>query len=301
MYKYLVMIVPKIIWQISGGCTHECWYCLPKYRNNPNYRHLDDYLKVINLIQNHGERSKFTKFSWKFKGGEPLQFPNFNIILREVKSKESQVALETSGEDNWFNILEIIEFLDRVELTHHYWQNESVLNYIIDLTKERNIDLKIKIPMLPGKMRDCVDKADSLKAQGINVEEQLLSDEYNQTISNYSLLDYNIYYRRPEDWAPPPPPSLEPEAAVDSMPPSTPVWVDPRIDDGAPKYTGKPCYAGVDYLYIDSKGFASGSDCGGRMIDNVFSDGWTPPDMPFPCPMLFCRSHNDYQNIRIPK
>lgn len=282
------MIVPKIIWQISGGCTHDCWYCLPKYRNNPNYRHLDDYLKVINLIQNHGERSKFTKFSWKFKGGEPLQFPNFNIILREVKSKKSQVALETSGEDNWFNILEIIEFLDRVELTHHYWQNESVLNYIIDLTKERSIDLKIKIPMLPGKMRDCVAKSEQLKEQGINIEELLLHDEQHQPLAQYTGLDYNIYYRRAEDYVPPPPPSPQ-------------GWVDPRIDDGAPSYTGKPCYAGVDYLFIDSKGFSQGSECNGRMTGNVFEEDWLPPDLPFPCPMLFCRSNSDKTNIRIPK
>ena len=282
------MIIPKIIWQISGGCTHQCWYCLTKYRNNPDYRPLDDYLYVIDKLQNHGERANFSKMYWKFNGGEPLQFPNFNIILKEVKKKDSIVSVETSGEETWFNLLEVVDYLNNVELTHHYWQNESVLNYIIDLTKERGIKLKIKIPMLPGKIFECIAKSDGLRDQGIAVDEILLIKDDGQPLDEYSLVDYNRFYRRPDDWTPPPPPS--PRA-----------WVDPRIDDGAPSYTGKPCYAGVDYLYISSKGFTTSSDCNGRMVGNVFDPGWLPPDDAFPCPMLFCRSNTDYQNIRIPK
>jgi organic radical activating enzyme len=282
------MIVPKIIWQISGGCSHSCWYCLPKYRNNPDFRPLDDYLYVIDKLQNHGDRIKFPKMYWKFNGGEPLQFPNFNIILRQVKSKDSIVKIETSGEDNWFALLEVIDYLNAVELTHHYWQNQNVLNYIIDLSKERNIDLKIKIPMLPGKMRDCIRLSEELKAQGNNVDEILLVKEDSQPLNEYSMLDFNLFNRRPEDWVPPPPPSPT-------------GWVDPRVDDGAPSYTGKPCYAGVDYIYISSKGFTNSSDCNGRMLGNVFESGWLPADTPFPCPMMFCRSNNDHNNIRIPK
>ena len=279
------MITPKIIWQISGQCTHECWYCLSKYRNNPYFKTTDEYLNVINLLQNYGARSSIPKLSWKFKGGEPLQFPNFNLLLKEIKSKESHVAVETAGGTSWFDIMEISGNIDELIFTYHYWQNESVLNYIIDSMQEEKKKLKVIVPMLPKKIQECRDLANSIQDRNVNIEEQLLLNDVGAPIEEYSLRDLNIFYRRPEDWVPPPPENT--------------VWVDPRIDDGSPVYTGQPCWAGVDYLYIDSKGFAKGSECGGREIFNVFEPGWTPPDSPFPCSMLFCRSDNDKKNIRI--
>lgn len=282
------MTTPKIIWQISGQCTHECWYCLPKYRNNPYYKTTDEYLKVIDLLQNHGNRASIPTMKWKFKGGEPLQFPNFNILLKQIKSKDSFITVETSGGTSWFDFMEISNNIDALILTYHYWQNESVLDYIVDTMQEQEKKLRVVIPMLPGKMKECKNHAKSLRDKGINVKEQLLLTETGMHIGNYSLADLNIFYERDENWVPP-------EASA----PTAPVWVDPRIDDGAPVYTGKPCWAGVDYLYISSKGFTSGSECGGRDIGNVFEPGWVPPDTAFSCPMLFCRSNFDKQNIRI--
>lgn len=284
------MITPKIIWQISGHCTHECWYCLPKYRNNPYYKTTDEYLHVIDLLQNYGQRSNIPKMKWKFKGGEPLQFPNFNIILKQIKTKDSYIAVETSGGTSWFDLMEISGNIDALILTYHDWQNESVLDYIIDTMQEQEKDLKIKIPMLPGKMKECKDIAKSIQDRGVAVDEQLLKNTEGIVISNYSMKDLNIYYGRAEDWMPP-----EEDPSI----PTSPVWIDPRIDDGAPVYTGKPCWAGVDYMYISSKGFAAGSECGGRDMGNVFDPGWTPPDSAFPCSMLFCRSNFDKNNIRI--
>lgn len=282
------MITPSIIWQISGHCTHECWYCLSKYRNNPFYKTTDEYLHVIDLLQNYGHRTSIPKLKWKFKGGEPLQFPNFNILLKQVKSKNSHLAIETSGGESWFNIMEISELVDELIITHHYWQNETVLSYIIDTMKEQEKKLKVIIPMLPDKIQECRNKVIALRDNGVNAEELLLLNNQGGVLENYSLKDLNIFYKRPEDWLPPSDP-----------PPAPPVWVDPRIDDGADVMTGKPCWAGVDYLYIDSKGFAKGSECGGRDIFNVFEPGWTPPDLSFACPMLFCRSDADKNNIRI--
>ena len=69
--------------------------------------------------------------------------------------------------------------------------------------------------------------------------------------------------------------------------------------ENSPSYTGKSCYAGVDILRIDHKGFGKGSECGGRPIGNVFEDGWVAPDGPFACTMLWCRSSKDRNTIRI--
>lgn len=291
------MITPKIIWHFSGGCSNECWYCLSKFKNHPYYKTTEEYLHVIDLLQNHGQRASIPKLSWKFKGGEPLQFTNFNILLKQIKTKDSHIAVETSGGNSWFDIMEISGNIDELILTHHYWQNTTVLDYLVDSMQEQNKKIKVFVPMLPDKMYECKDIVKSLKDRGVDTIEQLLLNDQGGAIENYSMRDLNIFYGRPEDWMPPPPPPPVPRGPNDP----DPVWVDPRIDDGAPVYTGKSCWAGVDYMYIDVKGWVRGSDCGGRDLGNVFEPGWTPPDSSFACPMMFCRSAADKQNIRIDK
>lgn len=281
-----MVVTPKIIWQISGGCTHECWYCLSKYRNNPNYKTIEEYLSVVDKLQNYGNRKNIPKLSWKFKGGEVLQFSNLNILLNKIKEKNSYVTVETSGGESWFDILAVIDSIDSVILTHHYWQNITVLDYIIDLCKEKDKKLHVKIPAVPGHVRENKIAVENLTARNVSAELQLLEKTEGGPLDNYSQLDLNIFYGRPDDWIPPPPP-----------PP--PEWFDPAQSHNNPSYTGKPCWAGVDWLYIDSRGFAKGSDCGGRLIDNVFSENWEPPDSAFACPMMFCHHQNDRDNIRI--
>lgn len=277
----------RIIWQISASCTNECWYCLPKYRNNHDFKTTDEYLAVIDKLQNYGQRASIQKISWKFKGGEVLQFSNFNMILSKVKEKKSYVTVETSGGNSWFDVLAIADGIDKIILTHHHWQNISVVDYIIDLCKEKGKELNIIIPAIPGRVRENKDLVQSYIDSGIESKLQLLENSDGTAISNYSMLDLNIFYGRPDDWMP------------EEPPPAPPVWFDPSLSHGNPSYTGKPCWAGVDWLYIDSKGFAKGSECGGRDIGNVFWENWTPPDVAFPCSMMYCHNENDRKNIRI--
>lgn len=296
-------IIPKITWQISGGCSYDCWYCPSHYRNNPNYKTLDQYLFVVDKIQNHGDRKSIPFLNWRFNGGEPLNFTNFNILLRQVKSKACQITLETSGGDNWFDLLEIIQYVDNLVISHHYWQNETVLSYAIDLCKEQSKSIQVIIPLVPGKIRETREKIALLKDSGVDVIEQHLLEGRHGLHEKYSLRDLNLIYGRPEDWTPPPPappskPVVTTVTTVQTAKPD-PFWVDPRISNGSPSYTGKVCWAGVDWLVIDSKGFTKGSECGGRDIGNVFDHDWLPPDIPFTCPMMYCHHRSDRDNIRI--
>ena len=232
----MCMIIPKIIWNFSGSCNNDCWYCHSTFRNYPYYKTTEEYLHVIDLIQNHGQRSLIPKMNWKFKGGEPLQFTNFNILLKQIKTKDSHITIETSGGNSWFDILEVSGNVDELILTHHYWQNETVLDYLIDFMQEQDKKIKVFVPMLPDKINECRAIVQGLKDRGVEAIEQLLLNEQGGSIEKYSLRDLNIYYRRPEDWTPPPP--APPVPRDPNLP--DPVWVDPRIDDGAPVYTGKP-------------------------------------------------------------
>ena len=105
--------------------------------------------------------------------------------------------------------------------------------------------------------------------------------------SLYSKKDKNLIRGLPEDYEEPP-----------YIPgPYIPLNEPPK--DNSPSYTGKLCYAGIDILNIDHKGFVTASECGGRPSGNIFEEGWTAPNEPFLCPMLWCRSKNDQERIRV--
>lgn len=277
----------EIRWKLNSYCEHNCGYCLNKWSGGELNRTLDQYLGVVEKLQNtryqHGDKIK-----WVIGGGEPLHFPNLNLLLKKIKEKNSYIRLDTSGGDSWFGIMEIINYIDYLKVTHHYWQNPSVLEYIIDICKENNKKLRILVPLIPGKIKEGKEKVQELTAFGIGVEEQILKNEDGNFWHGYSMADINEIHGLPKDYEAPP-----------VAPVSVYVPLNEPPKDDSPSFTGKQCYAGIDYLLINNKGFAVGSDCGGRDIGNVFDPNWQAPGSSFACPMLWCRSIGDRARIRI--
>lgn len=276
----------EINWKLNSYCEYKCSYCRSGWSGGELIKTLDEYLNAVDQLQTtrypYGDRIK-----WILGGGEPLNFPNLNLLLQKIKSKPSQVRLDTSGGDSWFGVMEIINYVDIFRVTHHYWQNVSVLDYIIDTCKENEKKLKIIIPLLPGKILEGKEKVAELINQGIDAETQSLKTSKGDWWPEYTRKDINLIRGLPEDYEDPP----------YVPPPYVPLNEPPK--DNSPSYTGKLCYAGIDVLLIDHKGFVVSSDCGGRPSGNIFEEGWKAPDAPFACPMLWCRSSNDRERIRI--
>lgn len=279
----------EVYWHLTDQCNIGCDFCPTRYRANTNKRTTDEYLSVISKLQDsrylHAESIK-----WKINGGEPLQFPNLTQLLKLMKSRPSYVRLDTSGGDSWFDLIGTQEYVDHYKVTSHKWQNESVLNFIIDFCKEHDKKLSIIVPLNPGQIFEDRAKVKALTDQGLKAKESILynNNQHGDIWSGYSTVDINRIYNRPDDWVPEP---VKYE----------PVYVDqtkPPIDD-TPSYTGQGCYSGVDYIYISHKGFASGSNCGGRDIGNVFEEGWQAPAGPFPCCVNYCRSSDDRKKLRV--
>jgi organic radical activating enzyme len=276
----------EINWKLNSYCEYGCEYCHGKWSKGSLDKTLDQYLDVIEKLQAtrypHGDKIK-----WLLGGGEPLNFPNLNQLLQKIKEKNSYIRLDTSGGDSWFGIMEIINYVDYFKITHHSWQNVSVLDFIIDNCKEYNKKLRIVVPLLPGKIKEGREHLADLFARGIDVEEQILKNSDGGDWSAYSKKDKNQINFLPDDYEEPP--------RVEA--PYVPLNEPPK--DNSPSYTGKLCYAGIDLIRIDHRGFANGSDCGGRPIGNVFESVWEAPNGPFACPMLWCRSHSDRNEIRV--
>lgn len=284
----------EVHWQLNDICSKDCAYCPTRYKASTTSRGLEEYLTVVRKLRESRYKNAET-ISWKLGGGEPLEFPGIGILLNEIKKQPSRVRIDTSGGDTWFEIMAIKDFVDHIKFTQHHWQNPSVLNFAIDFCKDEGKRLSVVVPLMPGKILEGRTYVEKLLDSGVEAYEQILW-ENNKTGSywiGYSDGDINLINGLPEDWVPPPPVPVDP-----NLP--DPGWVDPRIIQN-PKfvYTGKQCFAGVDYIFIGARGFASASDCGGRELGNVFQDNWVAPDTSFACNMLQCLSKTDRERIRV--
>jgi len=284
----------EVHWLLNGVCNLGCEYCPSRFNNIDNGRNIEEYQVVIRKLQ--ASRYKNAKsIKWKLGGGEPLQFPGLDIVLNEIKKMPSFVRLDTSGGETWFDLMSVINKIDHIKLTQHSWQNPSVLDFTVDLCADNNVRLDVVIPLLPGKIDELRAYIEELKAKGISAHEQILTNDArggNEFWDGYSAKEKLKLAGLPEDWQPVEEPK-DPNAP-------DPNWVDPRIIRNPEfVYTGKQCYAGVDYIFIGAKGFASASSCGGRDIGNVFAADWQAPESSFACPMLQCANERDRKIIRV--
>jgi len=273
------MIEPKyaeIVWALNAYCQHRCTYCPAEYKNGELNYSVDQYLTVIEKFQ-QTRYQHHSKIYWKLGGGEPLHFPYLSIILKKIRERPALVRLDTSGDDTWFCFSRIASLVDCVKLTYHEWQNDDVFESVLEQCTEKNISVSIAVPLLPGKIFESREKVKYFEAQGYSCQEQTLTENDGNPYLGYSLVDENRIFGRPDDFV----------AGRHRH-----QYIDPSVlKTTDPVYTGQPCYAGIDWLQINSKGFASYSQCGSRNEHyNVFDADWQPPNRWFSCTVNQCRS-----------
>ncbi len=275
----------EVTWDLNAYCKFQCSYCQPSFKNGLLDQSVDQYLSIIEKLQ-HTRYQHHSMIHWNIGGGEPLHFPHLSVLLKKIKEKPSVVRLDTSGDDTWFSLYAVINLIDKIKLTYHSWQNDDVFDFILEQCKEKNIEVLIEVPLVPGLIFESREKVNRYKELGYDCQEQILLNVDGQLHLDYSTVDANRIYGRPDNHIPE-------EVAVD--------YIDLRIvNDIDPVYTGMPCYAGVDWIYINHKGFVSYSQCGGRNEPfNVFDPNWQPPGNHFPCTVNQCRSQQDRSKIRI--
>jgi len=282
----------EVKWNLNAHCKFQCSYCDSQFKSGDLNKSADQYLSVIEKLQDT-RYQHHKKIYWKIGGGEPLHFPHLSTILKKIKEKPSIVRLDTSGDDTWFSLYGVLNLIDSLKLTFHPWQNDDVFGFILEQSNEKNIAVEIEVPLAPGLIYESREKVKFFKDQGYNCREQILRDMGGSLHPSYSQVDKNRIFGRPDSWMP------EPIVFVPNQP--DPRHIDLRVvTEPEHVYTGLPCYAGVDWLYINPKGFVSYSQCGGRNEHyNVFDPLWQPPAQHFACTVNQCRNEQDRKKIRI--
>jgi MoaA/NifB/PqqE/SkfB family radical SAM enzyme len=282
----------EVQWDLNGYCKFQCTYCQSQFKTGELKYSIDQYLTVIEKLQS-SRYKHHSKILWRLGGGEPLHYPHLSTILKKIKEKPSITRLSTSGDDNWFTLYGVLNLIDEIELTYHSWQNDDIIDLILEQSKEKNVKVTITIPLIPGHILESREKIKQFKELGYDCNEQVLCNDDGQLYRGYTIIDENRIHGRPDNWLPEP-------VILDPTKPD-PNYVDLSVANTAdPVYTGSPCYAGVDWLHIGPNGFVSYSRCGGRSEHfNVFDPNWVAPDNHFPCTVIQCRHENDRKKIRI--
>ncbi len=276
----------EVTWLLNSYCQHQCDYCRPEYKSGGLDRSVDQYLTIVEKLQNT-RYQHHSRIHWKIGGGEPLHFPYLSTLLKKIRQRPSVVSLETSGDDTWFSFIGVSGLIDNLVLTYHPWQSNDVVDFILEQCQEKNIKVSIKVPLAPNCIQESREKVQQFLNLGYECSEQVLYDDDGKLYKNYSQVDENRIFGRPDDYEIKP---FEPAPSVDMS----------AVNNTDPIYTGFPCYAGVDWIYIGPKGFASYSQCGGRNEHyNAFDPNWQPPNSHFACTMNQCRSEQDRKTIRI--
>lgn len=275
----------EVSWFINAHCKMQCSYCQPEFKSGSLDKTLDQYLAVIEKLQ-QTRYKHHSKIFWKIGGGEPLHFPHLSSILKKMRERPCIIRLDTSGDNSYFSAYGILNLIDRLKLTYHSWQNNDIVEFILEHCQEKNVEVSIVVPLTPGQIYESRAKVEHFKQQGYVCNEQVLYEPNGQLYRGYSNIDLNRIHRRPDN---------------ETIKPVAPIYIDLSvINDIDPVYIGKPCYAGVDWLHINPKGFASYSQCGGRSEHyNVFNPDWQPPDNHFPCNVIQCKNEKDRRKIRI--
>jgi pyruvate formate lyase activating enzyme len=136
-------------------------------------------------------------------GGEPLFQPIFTKeILRLCKKEGIHTAIDTSGYGNWEEIKKILKYVDLVlydikhmdSIIHEKYtgvKNETILENALKISKEENVELTIRIPIIPT-INDSESNVDKLidfikKLKRLNGIDIL--PYHNLGVAKYEMLD----------------------------------------------------------------------------------------------------------------
>jgi hypothetical protein len=289
----------NINWQLSNFCKAECSYCPTNLRGGVYPEENKDYVKISQLITDHYNLTLDRRINWTFDGGEPLDLHNLVKIIKTAKADRNSVALNTNGGNLWMDWWAIEPHVNRLILTYHYWQNYSLIKYILDIFKEKNKPVVIKMPIRPTHFDEDMDRVKIVESEYSIIAEKIVLYNNADPIGGqfpYSKRQLMILSGIDPD-ANPYNPEEEKKIPLikEKNDNETKTYTEriTEVQNANPKYFGKLCNAGIEKLFISHNGYASGSTCGNKSLGNIWDQGWAPPSDPQICGMLACINPSD--------
>jgi len=281
--------ITKIEWHLSNYCKSECSYCPVSLRGGEEPPVTKEFLRVANIIVDHYS-SIDRKIEWTFNGGEPLDM-DVVPILKYCRENGLHLTLHTNGGKLWMDWWAIEKYVDNLILTYHYWQNASLMDYIIKMFLDKGKRISVGVPIRPKFFDHDLERALIIEQKfGIVVGKNSL---YNDAKHDAGLYPYTEEQLEIMTGA-----KILKEVKVKF---ETTTWKERRDElvETSPVYFGKRCMMGIERLYIYAGGWVAGARCNNRRLGNIWEVDWKLPTDPHLCQCASCVFNEDLQITKL--
>lgn len=279
------MSLTKIYWNLHNHCRAECSYCPSTYWGGAEPRSINDYMKVLTKIVEHFNSIDY-QIQWIFDGGEPLEMHDFPQMLKYCKEHNGIVHLNSNGGRQWLDWWAIEPHIDHLNLTYHYWQNEYLIRYILDVFLKHSKSIGIIVPVRPDYFDWDMERSLKLELEyGIVVSKSQLYKDSSQVRGLYDYTDEQLRIIKGEILVQENINHKEKTFAEKNI----------KVVSESPVYLGKLCNTGVERLYITHDGWVSGSICNNSHLGNIWDNTVQLRSSPSICKMLACTNPDDQQ------
>ena len=282
----------KIKWQLHNYCRAECSYCPTEIRGGEEPRHINEFTALVKKINSwYNNMGRVT--DWVFDGGEVLDTDYFPGLIKECKQGGGTVEITTNGGRLWIDWWAIEPHVDRLNLTYHYWQQHSLIEFVIGLFLKQNKSFAVSVPMRPDFFDEDLDRALRLEEKfNINVGKAALYKNARVELGMYDYTDDQIRIMLGEDFL------------INYRTPKLPKSPEEKIVEvyhkNDNKFTGQLCNLGIEMLVIAYNGWARGANCKNDSLGFVWEETWTPPSTPQHCTMIACIHQEDQKITKFP-
>jgi organic radical activating enzyme len=276
--------ITKIIWNLNNYCSAKCSYCPSKFWKGDKDKNIELYIDKALFFITHFNNLGYT-IDWTFDGGEPLEIEGLSRLLKTCKKNNGKITLNTNGGYQWLDWWAIEPNVDYLNLTYHYWQNRSLIKFIIQCFQKNNKIINVVKPIRPNFFELDFEEANELEKE-INIK-VYKTELYNEASDVQGLYPYSKIQLQ----------MLKGQILVDRANHLENTTFAERIQEqinSNPSFTGKACNTGIERLYISSSGWISGSNCNNTHIGNI----WDEIDLPKSasiCKMQACVNSDDQQ------
>ena len=272
-------------WCLHYKCNYSCPYC-DYYRDRLRLNSFNKYFSAEEWAQAwHRIYFKYGECDMEISGGEPLLYPLFNRLAKEL-TKEHNLKIETNLS---CDIRSLIDLIDDADLTKLYIaprfhplfaEFETFAEKVLFL-KERGVSIKVSYVAYPAQLKQMSYFKGKFEKKGIDFVLLLFKGEY-QGLSypdDYSESEKNLI-----------------KASSELLKTEGKIWMENyplslKTKDGL-------CKAGQKYIHIDPDGMVY--RCGECKIDNnllgsFIDENFKLLDRPQPCVKEPCLCENELE------
>lgn len=287
-------------WDLGNECNQDCSYCPAVAKSglfkNPEWEIVEDFAhKMLDYYDNLEKRVMVNIGG----SGEPTVVQWLPNLLRLLNNRSGGVNLSTnlSAPIDWW--AEHANLVKNVSVTVHYeYTTLYNIKEKLDIVASQSKNVSVTVPMLPDRFESQLADIEWFRANtDYNPVPQIIFRSYTSGGAwiNYTDEQKEIlrrYHNMPsfkieETTGTASPPTVQSVPTTTVIKSTTDVYLTEKDDQRC--FTGWTCYAGIDTLCIDSRGFVRRGWCAqlGQTQTPMASWNWDPA--PVTCNMAWCR------------